>query len=446
MRSAEKVSWTTWKHVSFIAILFCLFPAWVQGEQHKRATRSKSHCTDLTVAGCVRLADGIGKQAVDLIEILQDRASISFLATSPVLDTELERCSKTVQRVLKTSGAKYPGRVLIYEDLLSWKPSNEIPRRNFWSRFNIPEKSKNQIRIAYTMFESSRAPLAWVHILNNSFDAAVVPDEFLVQVYKESGVKIPIFVIPLGRNLKEFLTPPLKTSRGSPFIFANFSTCFPRKNLLTLIHAFSDVFGNNPDVQLQLCWRQYDIFTRASILSLIASKGLANVKIEEEAVDDAAYIQRFMNVDCYVNIAMGEGFSNQPREAMALGIPVIVTDNTGQKTICASGLVRAIPSDIEVPAMYTYPGDFGVQYQCKQEDAASALRDVFDHYDQYLGQSEAAREWAGQYQSFRMTPLYMSLIKPKRIVLGNEDRILSDGIMTTSKDLAHKYKRILEER
>jgi glycosyltransferase involved in cell wall biosynthesis len=191
-----------------------------------------------------------------------------------------------------------------------------------------------------------------------------------------------------------------------------------------------------------MCWRGYDASTRQAIFSEIALRGLTNVKIQEKAVNTKAYLQRFLSADCYINIATGEGFSIQPREAMALGIPAIVTDNTGQKIVCSSGLVRVVPSNIEVPAMYSFPGDFGVQYQCLTNDVAEALRDVYDNYDLYLQKGQKAREWASEYHYTRMKPLFQSLIKPKKIVFGAEDKILQDGIMITSKKLVHKYKKV----
>ena len=439
-------------NICLIALIFhCCAPAALSGisgekRDHRGAHEksSKSYRPDLTVTGDVLLADGLGKQSIDLIETLRDSLTISFLPTRPVSVEDLNSCSPALRQILETSGVKFPGRVLIYESMLSWMPSNEIPRDKFWTRFNVPEKSKHQIRIAYTMFESSRAPKAWVYILNHSFDAVVVPDDFLVKVYKDSGLVIPIFVIPLGRDLRRFLEAPLKAARGSPMVFANYSTCFPRKNLLTLVRAFGDAFGNSSDVQLQLCWRGYDHLAREAILAEIASRGLTNVVIEQQGVDVRTYLERFRRADCYVNIATGEGFSIQPREAMALGIPTIVSNNTGQKTICSSGLVRAVPSNIEIPAMYTFPGDFGVQYQCAVQDVAAALRDVYASYDSYLRKGGVAREWARRYHYTQMAPLYMSLIKPKRVVLGDKDAILEDGIMTKSKKLVRKYKKVMK--
>jgi glycosyltransferase involved in cell wall biosynthesis len=295
------------------------------------------------------------------------------------------------------------------------------------------------------MFESTQIPMDWVHILNTSFDGAIVPDEFLVQVYKDSGVKIPIFVIPLGRDFSRYLNAPLKETKGTPFVFANFSACNARKNLPKLVRAFGEAFGNNPDVRLRLGWRWVDGDLSRSVFAEVAARGLKNVTIDQEAFDADAYFDRFKRVDCYVNIATSEGFSIQPREAMALGIPVIVTNNSGQKTICDSGLVRAIPSTYAIPALYPFPGDFGFQYQCRTSDVVDALRDVYTNYETYLQKSVEARKWASAYHFTKMTPLYRALIKPARVVLGKRNKILADGtIITSSKSLIRKYHSALK--
>lgn len=404
-------------------------------------THQKNHKVDLTIVGFVWGVDGEGRQAIDLMKILQKTTSMSFLRIGRISDKDLGSVSSRVRKALLTSGVKYPGRVLIHEYMLTCPPRNEIPSGEFWSRFNIPQKTKHQVRYAYTMFESTQIPVDWVHILNTSFDGAIVPDEFLVQVYKDSGVKIPIFVIPLGRDFSRYLKAPLKETKGTPFVFANFSACNARKNLLKLVRAFGDAFGNAPDVHLRLGWRWVDGDLPRSIFEEIAARGLQNVTIDQEAFDANAYFDRFLKVDCYVNIATGEGFSIQPREAMALGIPVIVTNNLGQKTICDSGLVRAVPSTHAVPALYPFPGDFGFQYQCRTSDVVDALRDVYENYETYLQKSADARKWASQYQFTKMAPLYRALIKPTNVVLGKTNEIHADGtVVTTSKRLIRAYQ------
>ena len=410
-------------------------------------THHKDRQVDLTVVGFVWGVDGEGRQAIDLMKILQKTTSMSFLRIGRVSNKELDAVSSRVRKALQTSGRKHPGRVLIHEYMLTCPPRNEVPAGEFWSRFKIPQKTKRQVRYAYTMFESTQIPMDWVHILNTSFDGAIVPDEFLVQVYEDSGVKIPIFVIPLGRDFSRYLKAPLKEAKGTPFVFANFSACNARKNLLKLVRAFGEAFGNRPDVRLRLGWRWVDGDLPRSVFKEIADQGLKNVTVDQQAFDANAYFDRFSKVDCYVNIATGEGFSIQPREAMALGIPVIVTNNTGQKTICDSGLVRSVPSTYAIPALYPFPGDFGFQYQCRTSDVVEALRDVYDNYEAYLQKGADARKWASQYQFTKMAPLYRALIKPTRVILGKKNEIHPDGtVVTTSKKLIRTYHEVFQSR
>src|SRR5207244_2403629 len=105
-------------------------------------------------------------------------------------------------------------------------------------------------KIAYSVHESTKIPPQWVTLLNQMFDLVVVPDTMLVPIYKKSGVKLPIFVIPEPMMLDEFLDKPPKANRGKPFTFGNVSGSWSRKNHALLIKAFYKAFGDSPDVQL----------------------------------------------------------------------------------------------------------------------------------------------------------------------------------------------------
>lgn len=437
MVAADKDGIVRYGFLLFLGLVLCQYPPVFGGEL------SEQDRPDLTICGYIRAADGLGKQATDLMQMLENTTSISFVPTEPIPLAEFESLTPSIQKMVSVSGITFPGRVLMYESILTFPPRAEIPSNGFWGRFGLPEKTDNQIRIAYTMFESSRISKDWAHILNTSFDAAVVPDKFLIPVYKQSGVTIPIFCVPLGRDYSDFLSAPLKHRKGEPFVFANFSTCIARKNFPMLVRGFAKAFGNSSAVQLRLGWRNQNAQALEELLAEIKSSDLTNVVIERGGVNADAYLLRFLGIDCYVNLATGEGFSIQPREAMALGIPVIITDNTAQTTICSSGLVRTVPSSIEIPALYDFPGDFGVQYQCCVEDVAAAFRDVYEHYDDYLQKGAQARAWVRQYNLPETAPLYRSLIKPKRIIVGTEDRVSENGtVETTSIELADKYRRL----
>ena len=136
-----------------------------------------------------------------------------------------------------------------------------------------------------------------------------------------------------------------------------------------------------------------------------------------------------------------------PREALALGIPCILSNNSAQKTICRSGLIRSVPSDIPAPPPTDcdWAGAFGNEAlgfysDCSLEDVKNALRDVYNYYDIYLKQAKNGPEWVSQYSLQRIKNKYLNLIKPTCVILGNKNEITDDCLMTNSEKLYNKYK------
>ncbi|MBP9842014.1 MAG: glycosyltransferase [Simkaniaceae bacterium] len=391
------------------------------------------HRPYLTVIGPVDMSDGIGRQSLDLMEALSGEVSIGLIPTTQI---RLHGFQSKVHHLLKFR-PKRLGKVIFFEDSFGVKGGTAYKKLQTL-------KNPEQIRIAYSMFESDRIPTEWVPILNYYFDAVVVPDPFFVDVYKNSGVTIPIFEIPLGLNLEDFFQKPLKIKRNTPMVFANLSAALPRKNQLKLIQAFHAAFGNSPDVRLKINSRYADLATKNGIKQAIQDLGLTNVDFTEMVLERPLYVKVFEDIDCYVSLSTGEGFSIQPRESMALGIPAIVTDNTAQSTICKSELVRRVAAEQEIPAYYNWFDEvIGKSYDCSIEDATEALRDVYENYDTYLSKGEERREWVKQYRFSRLKSKYLNLIKPRSVVLGEENQITEEGIVTTSRELYDKYRTLL---
>lgn len=387
----------------------------------------------LTVVGKIRMADGLGRQSADLIQAMKEEVCVNFIATEK---GDLRNVPGDILKIIKKRPSSM-GKFIILEDVI-W--TEKTP--------NYLKLSENEssIRIAYSMFETDKIPEEWSLLLNLYFDAVVVPDSYYVDVYKKSGVNIPIFELPLGLVMDDFLSAPLKQERNHPLVFANFSGEGFRKNHLVLVRAFAKVFKNNPDVILRINSRFPHTESGKLLRKEIRDLNLQNVHFTELSLERKGYLDLFQSIDCYVNISKGEGFSIQPREAMALGIPSILTDNTAQSTICKTGLVKAISSPILEPAYYDMlqrtSGNF---FNCSEEEVANALVDMYVNYESYLAKAQSARKWASQYSFNQLKPLYRSLIKPQSVVLGNENRITEDGIMTTSEKLYQKYIRILDE-
>ncbi len=394
---------------------------------------------DLTVIGVVNMSDGIGRQSVEVIDALRDKFDISFLHT---LRPCYKGVSKKIKKILKAKNRRM-GKVVLFEDSV-WTPESE----NY--KFLGDMKNPNQIRFAYSMFESSRIPEEWVNILDAYFDAVVVPDDYHVDIYKASGVKIPIFTLPLGLNLKGFMQRPLKIKPHAPFVFGNLSAIISRKNTIKLVKAFHKAFPEDPSVKLIVNGRYFDNHIKARIENYISKNKIKNIEFTQNCLNTKDYLELFESIDCYVSPSRGEGFSIQPREAMALGIPVIVSNNTAQKTICDSGLAYKISTEFTRPALRKWgkilevPVQYGFEYDFKEERLVEALKNVYENYDSYLASSEKLRNWVKKYDYSEVCPLYKSLVKPDKIILSDSNGISINCLTTNDKELFEKYKKVLK--
>lgn len=401
-----------------LAIVLCLgiiFPCWGSREE-------KEESFDLTVVSSIDFNGSVRRHAIGLIDCLKDELNINFIPSRPVNLDDVNSEVKNI--VLRT--AKTPGRVALLEDPL-------------WYADSMPE---SEIKIAYSVYESTRIPQAWVKLLNEKFDAVVVADKFYIKVYEESGVKIPIFHIPLGIYVDEFLELPLKKKTHKPFVFRGCSRFFRRKNHSLLIQAFAREFGNSKDVVLKINgggkWGSEKLYS--NLKSLVKKLKVSNIQVTNNALPWKDYIEMMSSIDCYVNISRGEGFSITPRETLAMGIPTILSDNTAQKTICETDFVKAIRSDIGVPAYCGKVNErVGYQFDCRLADVQKALREVYENYSKYLAKAHQGREWVKQFRWPSLKNKYLNLIKPKIIKFGDYNEITDEYFMTNSKKLYKKY-------
>ena len=401
---------------------------------------------DLSIVGYIDLVDGLGRQGAELAQAFQNKLNINIHLTRRLKD------AKNIKQLQKLVVKKNPlwGSVVVYEEMLS------LPWEEACTKINKMDSCpRNRIKIAYSMWESTQIPSEWVEILNTRFDAVIVPSSFLIDVYQNSGVKIPVFIVPLALDFEHFFHQPLKQCAQDVLVFGNFSAGWDRKNQLKLIEAFHQAFGNDPRVRLVINSRFAEKHIRNLITKKIAELESNNIKYTQIPRGKEEYLELFTQIDCYVSPSKGEGFSIQPREAMALGIPVIATNNTGQVEICQSQLVRAVPSSILSTAYYpgrlAYSGGlaysdrvaYGENFDCSVHDLAAALLDMRANYSLYLANAEKARAWANQYLYENLKPLYASFLSPKEVILGDKNEITESYLKTNSKDLVDKYQALL---
>jgi glycosyltransferase involved in cell wall biosynthesis len=407
-----------------ITLFVCLFPLY--------------SVSDLTFFGYVLPEDGLGKLPLVITEALGDSISINYITTHPTLYSQVE-IPASIKKVMENPD-RSPGKFALY--------TSYLPYGN--SRLTNENIKKCVIKMAYSMLETTRIPRSWVNILNEEFDAVIVPDPFFISAYENSGVLIPIFVAPIPMRLSSYFERPIHLETPSdPFIFMDASA---NKNPAVLINAFAAAFGCSSKVHLVMRSGVVSAETRKIVNDVIGRNGLENITIENGFLTESQWIDKLASCDCYINLSRGEGFSLIPREAFALGVPSIITDNTASTTICSTGFVRAVPSNRKGLTSPVYSTLFanqycGEQFECEVADVTAALRDVFDNYERYIKKAREGREWVAQYNVSHpgLQGIYRALIKPKKVILGRKNE-LADGTLTTSSPrLYHKYLQIAED-
>lgn len=385
---------------------------------------------DATIMGRIIYSDGLCRIPITIGEMVKDHVSINY-ALKDYYD--LNNVPTAIKKIIGQADRNQVGNVLLFADALwslGWDPTGPMP--------------KAHINIAYSMLESSKIPQPWVAILNKKFDAVVVPDDFLVEVYKNSGVLIPVFVLPIGLYIDDFLQTPIKQTKNDPFVFGMTAGFGPGKNHELVLDGFIKAFGNNPKIRLQIHgrWGSQEIIDRLN--QTIRNHNLTNVQVIQKVFSPEEYVSFMRSLDCYILVSKGEGFSITPREALALGIPCVISNNTAHKTICKTNLVTAVECKNIEKAIYEGFGnvDCGNKFGCTAEDLAVALKKNYENYNFYLSRANQARQWAAQYSYKNLAPFYQTLLKPKKVILGSENSIHRDYIVTSSQKLFRKYKMI----
>ena len=359
---------------------------------------------NLIIAGLLDFNVGLGKITYGLIDQLSDDFLIDYYPSSIYsLNDDPYTISTKVHEIDVDELNNKQSGIFLYIESVQVLEEDDC----------YENLSENIFKYAYSMIESTTLPNKAVEKLNTYFDAVLVPDKFLIEVYKNSGVTIPVVCIPTGLYLDTFFSLPLKSNVGSPFVFGCVATRYERKNLKKLITCFNDLYGNNKKYLLKI--HAADYFQDGALESFVQNLGAKNIIITGDILDEDTYVQFMHSLDCYVLISKGEGFSNTPREAMAAGIPVIVSNNTGHTTLVNSGYVCAVEC---YPVEADYQGFIkGImsnkQFDCTESDVKNALQEMVNNYDYYVEKRIRARNWVFQYRWQALKDDYVAFFSDK---------------------------------
>jgi glycosyltransferase involved in cell wall biosynthesis len=188
--------------------------------------------------------------------------------------------------------------------------------------------------IGHLFWETSSLPPSWVwnaNLMNEIWTG----DKYHAKVFQDSGVRVPIFVIPQAIDT-EFVRPkPFTIAERPRFLFYSIFQWIERKNPQLLLEAYWQEFSPQEDVGLLLKTYRLDFSSNekqkiySDIKKWKAGRVTAPIFLYDDLLSRDNMYRLHATGDCFVLPHRGEGWGVTQVEASLMGNPVISTDLGG---------------------------------------------------------------------------------------------------------------------
>lgn len=275
--------------------------------------------------------------------------------------------------LIKKAYARNKQRILIYHT-----PPGNIDTREDRKKFNYS--------ILNTVWETPKIPNSWLSIINK-FDAVCVPCSQNIEAMINSGVNIPVFLVPHGADTNKYRPENKKLSLAEAegkFIFVSVFDFQHRKNPETLLKAYWKEFTSADNVALVI--KTYGDKSERITNKIFEYKKKLGFGDETAPLIIMTGIlgeQQFRGIYTLGNVFVlptrGEGVGLPFIEALSSGIPVIATGWGGQMDFLTE------KNSFLVDYKLSYPG-----ISMNSEDAISTVyRDLFEGEGQIWAEADS---------------------------------------------------------
>ncbi|MCK8783508.1 glycosyltransferase [Roseomonas sp. NAR14] len=206
--------------------------------------------------------------------------------------------------------------------------------------------------LAYVFWEESRLPRQMVETLNHGFRGVLASSRSVAKALVDSGVSLPVRVIGYAPDLGAFQAagqrrPALREkpiAAAAPFTFLHVSSCFPRKGVDVLLAAFARAFRRGDPVRLLVKGFHNPHNTVAADLAAMqaADPQMPAVTVLDRDLLTEGMAKLYESADAVVLPTRGEGFNIPAAEALAAGLPLIVTGFGAQTDFASPDAARLI--------------------------------------------------------------------------------------------------------
>lgn len=202
------------------------------------------------------------------------------------------------------------------------------------------------VNIGYTLFETDGIPNEWLVPLQ-AMDEVWCATTFNMSTFRGGGVRKPIRLVPHGVNTDWF--KPGKAEKfplGLNESDVVFGMCFdwtPRKNGINTIAAFMQALAGieNAVLVLKVYFKSPGMIeqlreTIKQMRQAFGAEKAPRILISTDIIPDCEMPNFYQQIDYLISCTHGEGFNKPVLEAMACGVPSIVTGWSGHMDFCNS--------------------------------------------------------------------------------------------------------------
>ena len=246
------------------------------------------------------------------------------------------------------------------------------------------------IRIGYTVWESTRLPDDWLGPLQIPHQLWT-PSSFCKEVMVTHGFDSDkIKVVPEGIDPQIFhpdVTPLPGSEKIKGFKFLNVGKYEERKCTPYMIHAFDEEFKNEKDVVLILSCHNpfekgFDIRKKLESLELKCPEKIILINPVKEHHSVA---QLYASCDAFLFPSRAEGWGLPIIEALACGLPTIVTNYSGQTEYLTEEMAYLLDydyEDIKIPFFISKDGYYGQWARPDMKQFRYYLRYIYENQDE----------------------------------------------------------------
>ena len=259
-------------------------------------------------------------------------------------------------------------------------------------------------RISLSCWDSSLVDKKTADFHNKHADAVFALSVFTKDAFRNAGVTIPIHVG--GQGFDETLFHPSVLEKKNEYTFLTVAVAQGRKGTHALIRAFEKSLGNVKGVKLIIKSNSWGNLKDYGVSVNNIEKVYAEYSREELA-------ELYRNCDCFVLPTEGDSFCLPGLEAMACGLPLIITNFGGPCDYCTSDTGYPIAYKLKEAGYLP-----GYQATPNEDDLASNLYYVFHNQEEakkrgVLGAKIAHSKWTWKDDAKRNVNFLNKLIEGK---------------------------------